>query len=146
MTEHTREREEFEAWTKEHCSRHDLGYSLQKLANGEYMGVGDDCRWKQWQHQQQRIAALEAELKASQQREAELREWIPVSVSMPPQQQSVLIANSNNVGHARLVNGRWFVVASNDPVPIEQVTHWMPLPSPPRSYSRQIPTRAGGLI
>jgi hypothetical protein len=58
--------------------------------------------------------------------------WIPVSERYPPVGESVLITGAGNIGHARRINFEWVIVASNDKASDRSVTHWMPLPEPPK--------------
>lgn len=60
--------------------------------------------------------------------------WISVEDRLPEPNQKVLISNGDNIGHARLHSSSlyWLIVASNDGVPLSDVTHWMPLPAPPQ--------------
>lgn len=65
-------------------------------------------------------------------------EWISVEERLPDiGYPSSLISYGENIGHARLVSeDLWRVVASNDAVPMVEVTHWMPLPEPPNTAPR----------
>ena len=57
--------------------------------------------------------------------------WIKCSDEMPEKSVNVLIANIYTIGHAKLNSTGFTVIASNDFVPKNQVTHWMPLPELP---------------
>lgn len=58
--------------------------------------------------------------------------WISVKDRLPERQVSVLVSDGNNVGYCYLTrHGDWNVCASNDYVPYDQITHWMPLPASP---------------
>ena len=67
-----------------------------------------------------------------------MSEWISVDDRLPEDRASVLITNGSIVGHARIVENGYFgpifgIIASNDRVPSYNVTHWMPLPTPPEA-------------
>ena len=57
--------------------------------------------------------------------------WIKCSDEMPEKSVNVLIANIYTIGLAKLNSTGFTVIASNDFVPKNQVTHWMPLPELP---------------
>lgn len=65
----------------------------------------------------------------------DMSEWISIEDRMPLYDEAVLIANENNIGHARLrrniVIDYFEIVSSNYREPKASVTHWMPLPNAP---------------
>ena len=62
----------------------------------------------------------------------EKSEWISVDDELPEITESVLITNNEITGHAYYMGEHWKIVASNTPVNKRDVTHWMPLPEPPK--------------
>ena len=64
-------------------------------------------------------------------------QWISVEDRLPGHGVRVLITDGENIGHARtqdrLHGYSWLVVSSNTHVPMSDVTHWMPLPLPPKA-------------
>lgn len=61
-----------------------------------------------------------------------MSEWISVNDRLPEERLPVLISNGIDIGHAKRKVQFWIVIASNDVVHDEEVTHWMPLPEPPQ--------------
>ena len=63
----------------------------------------------------------------------ESSQWISVEDRLPDLHLCVLISDGQNVAKARRINSNMFeIAASNDPVMIEDLTHWQPLPAPPK--------------
>jgi len=66
--------------------------------------------------------------------QASQTEWVSVDDRLPEYSENVLVSEGTNIGHASLRNScipYWNIVASNDRVPMSDVTHWMPLPATP---------------
>ena len=60
--------------------------------------------------------------------------WIPVSERLPKEWDRVLVCTSANTANvARLVDKKWRVTWNLEH--IDAVTHWMPLPEPPKEES-----------
>ena len=53
-----------------------------------------------------------------------MSEWIPVSERLPPEETRVLATDGDKVFESEYWSGRWEWCAD--------VTHWMPLPNPPK--------------
>lgn len=62
-----------------------------------------------------------------------ISKWVSVKDEMPAKRKNVLISNGEIIGHAKLLDYGFSIVASNDPVPFYQVTHWMELPPLPEA-------------
>ena len=57
--------------------------------------------------------------------------WTPTAERLPEEYQRVLVCLKNKLTVvARLLGGQWVVSWNNAPCP--GVTHWMPLPEPPK--------------
>lgn len=78
------------------------------------------------QLQKVRIMELETELK----RVKAERRWIPVTERLPESGVRVIVCRGNKVEQGVFlgVNGWWKVYGTNT----KNVTHWMPLPEPPK--------------
>jgi len=63
--------------------------------------------------------------------------WVELRKEAPSQGQKVLISDGENIGHAQIVFNACKIVASNDLVRLDTVTHWMSLPEPPNMGDRQ---------
>jgi hypothetical protein len=64
----------------------------------------------------------------------ELREnngWLPIETA-PKDGTRILISNGKDIGHAYYNRGYFTVVASNDRIRIEDITHFQYLPTPPK--------------
>jgi hypothetical protein len=60
-----------------------------------------------------------------------IQKWIPVSERLPEEFQRVLICGAYKfLAVGRVMNGRWVISWNNDEA--KSVTHWMPLPEPPK--------------
>lgn len=59
--------------------------------------------------------------------------WISCDDKMPEKHIPVLIAKGDNIGHARRRVTSWCIIASNDIVVWDDVTHWQYLPPPPET-------------
>ena len=62
----------------------------------------------------------------------EAQRWIPVSERLPDKFNRVLalLKGSKFQVVARIIGGKWVVSWNNDRCP--EITHWMPLPEPPK--------------
>ncbi len=59
--------------------------------------------------------------------------WIPVSEAMPPDKTPILAATSGGQAHeAYREAGAWWCSDWTPKSPDERVTHWTPLPQPPK--------------
>lgn len=57
--------------------------------------------------------------------------WIPVTERLPEENISVLVCLSSKVNAvARIMAGGWKLAWNHKPIAV--VTHWMPLPEPPK--------------
>lgn len=59
--------------------------------------------------------------------------WRDAKQFLPQEPEKVLVINMELHDIARFENGKWFSLCFNKPVPIEWITHWMPLPEPPET-------------
>ncbi len=61
-----------------------------------------------------------------------MSEWIALKNLKPNNKQACLVGctESDCILMAMFISGLWFTY-DNNPEPVSEVTHWMPLPSPP---------------
>lgn len=59
-------------------------------------------------------------------------QWIPVEERLPDENDVVLITDSLDVGTGYLVHGYGWISPFDD-IDMSHVSHWMPLPAPPKS-------------
>lgn len=57
--------------------------------------------------------------------------WISVNKTLPPEETYVLVVNSIRVTMSYYSNGI-FIGVQGKPHTLKTVTHWMPLPEPPK--------------
>jgi len=66
-----------------------------------------------------------------------MSEWISVKDRLPELRLRVLISNGRDVAHARRISELTFsIAASNDLIASSKITHWMPLPEPPKESTQ----------
>lgn len=61
-------------------------------------------------------------------------EWISVKDNLPEDKKYVLLYGSkycDEVCLGRLIDGKWFEIEFGEIRTQENITHWMPLPTPP---------------
>ena len=63
-------------------------------------------------------------------------EWISVKDRLPVDMGTVLIAHKGGVSFAWFNGAYWTKGAATKHRPIKTVTHWMPLPEPPKEASK----------
>lgn len=59
-------------------------------------------------------------------------EWISVEERLPEEEKTVLYYDGTNVGACNFYHGHFHIIDFYEFDRIEGVTHWMPLPKPPR--------------
>ena len=63
---------------------------------------------------------------------AQKQQWIPVTERMPKEQENVLCTDGIHVEVGELIEGSFYDLDTYDSSIISGVTHWMPLPDPPK--------------
>lgn len=66
-------------------------------------------------------------------RQDKIRRWIPVSERLPEQNTRVIgFMAWKGITAIEYQHGKWYSIDHLQPLPNEAVTHWMPLPEPPK--------------
>ena len=109
-------REAFESWFE---SRYDAHFMQFALDLDMYVDKHTQTCWEAWQAAKAKVVP----------------EWISVEDSLPNRQVNVLVASKHNfVCIASLTNNhKNNKFYDGDSLAINSITHWMPLPKPPKS-------------
>lgn len=59
-------------------------------------------------------------------------EWISVNDKLPEEDQLVLVANGKYFNLRHFCDDTWFNCLSGEGFELNEYTHWMPLPEPPK--------------
>ena len=58
--------------------------------------------------------------------------WISIEDRLPEDNQKALITNNDTIVIAEYLQKEFYVFEIQDTLAIEEITHWMPLPNPPK--------------